>query len=89
VAVRRKYDERGYRAARARFGRLVASGAGVCWRCGGPIRPGGAWHTGHSDDGRAIMGPEHAGCNLRAQNVLRAARARGEVPPAGVVVREW
>jgi hypothetical protein len=61
---------------RKRFGREVAAGVASCWRCGLAIAPGSKWHVGHDDAGVAIMGPEHARCNLSAQNRVRAARAR-------------
>ena len=73
---RRKYDTKEHRSARKRLGREVASGRASCWRCGKPIGPGTLWHVGHDDAGVAIMGAEHAKCNLSAQNRLRAARAR-------------
>src|SRR5215211_4297919 len=72
----RKYDKTEHRDARKRYGREVASGRAVCWRCGLAIPVGSKWHVGHSDDGAVIMGPEHARCNLVAQNRVRAARAR-------------
>jgi hypothetical protein len=66
-----------HRALREHWKRVIDGGGMVaCWRCGDPIRHGMTWHLGHSDDGSRHMGPEHAKCNLRAQNELRAADAR-------------
>jgi len=74
--TRRKYDTKEHRSARKRLAREVAAGNASCWRCGDPISAGSKWHVGHDDAGVVIMGPEHAGCNLAAQNRLRAAHAR-------------
>jgi hypothetical protein len=79
MAANAKYGKT-HQTLRANWQRVLDSGRPVaCWRCKRPIVPGEAWHLGHSDDGSRHMGPEHAGCNLRAQNELRAARARAFV----------
>src|SRR3954468_7627698 len=85
---RRKYDTKQHRNARKRLGRDVAAGGVACWRCGRPIVPGSKWHVGHDDAGVAIMGAEHAVCNLSAQNRVRAARARAFKNGGRMVVLE-
>jgi len=66
-----------HRALRSHWQRVIASGQPVaCWRCKQPVTPGMEWHMGHTDDGSRHAGPEHAKCNLRAQNESRAADAR-------------
>lgn len=66
-----------YRAAERQLRRLVESGQGFCWRCGGWIDPAlrvrrgtrmlRSWHVGHDDaDPTVIRGAEHERCNLRA-----------------------
>lgn len=77
--------ERGYGAAHERLRRVwrrrINAGGECCWRCGGPIPPGSAFHLGHDDDDRGVYrGPEHPLCNLKAagqksQKLRRAARA--------------
>jgi hypothetical protein len=72
----RTTKQRGYGAAnrrlRKRVAKTVESGGATCWRCRKPIRPGSAWHLGHSDDRRFYMGPEHAACSYAS-----GARATG------------
>jgi hypothetical protein len=67
-ALRLTTTARGYGRAhqllRRRLAREVATGLGVCWRCGQPIDPGEPWDLGHDDiDRRRYRGPEHARCN--------------------------
>ena len=90
--TRRKYDTPAYRATRKRLGQLVRMGGAICWRCRNPIAQGSRWHVGHDDAGVAIMGPEHAACNLRAAGKARARQLYGdpsasEAPP--IQSRKW
>ncbi len=71
---------------RAALNVLVDAGQGRCWRCGLPINPGTAWHTGHDDTDRSVIrGAEHASCNLSAA-ASKGARAVNAArnPPAYV-----
>lgn len=81
-ARRAKYNSAEHKAARKHYAAWIAAGNGRCWRCLLPIPLGSEWHVGHSDDGRTIMGAEHASCNkgaaaskgARVANAKRKAR---------------
>jgi hypothetical protein len=65
-----------HRAVRVLWKRRIAMGGVHCWRCKRPIVAGSKWHLGHDDRGVVHVGPECAGCKVKAANELRAADAR-------------
>lgn len=89
--------QRGYGAAhkalRKRVAETVEAGGAYCWRCGGWIPPGSAWHLGHTDDRQAYMGPEHRRCSTAAGGRnggrLRARPERDEIAPPERFSRVW
>jgi hypothetical protein len=70
---------RGYGAAhrreRARWARVVASGAASCVRCGGELVPGAPWDLDHDESRQTYLGPAHVRCN-RSAGARKGNRAR-------------
>lgn len=62
-----KYNDREYRAARARYAREVEAGRAYCAQpvCIEADRwiPPGPFDTAHDDSGTVILGPAHTRCN--------------------------
>jgi hypothetical protein len=81
IVTRRSTTARGYgnahQALRKRVATVVAAGAAVCWRFGGPIYPGEAFDLGHDDHDRTrYRGPEHVLCNRSAGAASKQHKAK-------------
>jgi hypothetical protein len=81
---------------RAKWAPIVAAGgvachAAVCLMPSRRIHPDSKWDLGHTPDGTAWTGPEHARCN-RSEGALRGNDARRGLPrgtKVALVVRRW
>lgn len=73
-----EYASPAYRAQRRALKVEVDAGRGFCWRCGGHIPPGAAWHLGHDDHDRSIIrGAEHPRRSRSCIGNLSAAARKG------------
>ena len=90
-----KTAARGYGSSHARERKrlavIVASGGGVCSRCGLPISPGMAWDLDHTDDRSGYAGPSHRSCNRSAgaRKANRKRRRASVIRAALVTSRRW